>query len=147
MEILNGERGRGNQEILPAESTLSTLSRRGRHPVLLRIDNKLVKNKTYYEFRAFLRASCRPSYPRSLLLVLIARLVPIGSAECEQVFSLMNRIKSELRSRMRTDRIFDIMAVIRLAPGLITPTLEWLDEWISFCDSGSKAGRYTSYHK
>ena len=81
------------------------------------------------------------------MLVLIIRLVPIGNAECEQMFSLMNRIKSDLRSRMRTDRINDTMTVNHLAPGLETLALEELDEWISFWDSGCKTGRHTPYHK
>ena len=86
-------------------------------------------------------------HTRCLFFVLIIRLVPIGSAECVRMFSIMNRIKTDLRSRMRTDRINDIMAVNRLAPGLITLTLEELDERISFGDPGCKTGRYTSYHK
>ena len=48
---------------------------------------------------------------------------------------------------MGTDRINDIMTVNRLAPGLDTPALEELEEWISFWDSGCKTGRYAPYHK
>lgn len=108
---------------------------------------ELVKNDTHPVFRAFLRANCKPGYPGFLLLVLIIRLVPIGSDECERLFSLMKRIKTDLRSRMRTDRKNGSMAVNRLAPGLDTLTLEELDEWISLWDSGCKTGRYTSYQK
>ena len=61
------------------------------------------------------------------MLFLIIRLVPIGSAECERVFSRMNRIKSDLQSRSKTDRINDNKAVNRLAPGLDTLALEELD--------------------
>ena len=80
------------------------------------------------------------------MLVLIIRLVPIGSAERERMFSLMMSIKPDLRRRMRTDRINGIMAVNRLAPGLDKLALEELDEWIHFWDSGCKTERYTSYH-
>ena len=84
-------------------------------------------------------------YPRFLLPVLIICLAPTGSAEV-RVFSPMNRIKTYLRSRIRTDRINGIMTVNRLAPGLSTLALEELDERILFWDSGCKTGRYTSYH-
>ena len=63
------------------------------------------------------------------------------------MFSLINGIKTDLRSRVRTNRINDIMAVNRLAPGLDTLALEELEECIAFWDSGCKTGRYTSYQK
>ena len=75
-----------------------------------------------------MRANCKARYPRFLLLVLIIRLVPIGSAEYERMFSLINRIKTDLRSRMRTDRINNIMTVNRLESGLDTPNPEELAE-------------------
>ena len=108
---------------------------------------ELVKNETHSALCAFLRANCILKYPRLLLLVLIFHLVPIGSAECQCLFSLMNRIKTDLRSRMRIDRINGIMTANRMAPGLGALALEELDEWISFRDSGCKTGRYTPYHK
>ena len=89
------------------------------------------KHETHSEFWAILRAICRPRYPGFALLVLIIRLLPIGSAKCERIFSLMNRIKPDLRSRIRTDRINGIMAAKRLAPGLDTLALEELSEWMS----------------
>ena len=63
------------------------------------------------------------------------------------MISLMNRIKTDLRSRMRNDRISGTLTVSRLALGLDTPVLEELDKWISFWDLGRKTGRYTTYHK
>ena len=71
------------------------------------------------------------------------RLVPIRSAECERMFSLMSRIKTDLRSRMRTDRINDIMAVNRLAPGLETQALEELDELFCSGIRGARQGAVT----
>ena len=59
----------------------------------------------------------------------------------------MSRIKTDLRSWMRTDRINENTTVNRLAPGLDSLALEELDVWILFWDSGCKTGRYTSYHK
>ena len=82
-----------------------------------------------------------------MFLVVIIYLVPIGSAEWERMYSLMNRIKTDLQSRVRSERINGIMTVNRLAPGLDTLALGELDKWISIWDSGCKTGRYTSYHK
>ena len=103
----------------------------------LDIGIELVKNETHSAFRAFLRANCKARHPRFLLPVLIINLVPIGSAECVQMFSVVNRIKTDLRSRVRPDRINDNVAMNRLAPDRLAPglgklVLEELDEWISF---------------
>ena len=68
-----------------------------------------------------------------LLPILIIRLVPIGSAECGRMFSLMNRIKTDLRSSMGTGLINGIIAVNRLAPGLgvlTLPMVSW--RWIAW---------------
>jgi len=54
--------------------------------------------------------------------------VPIGSAEHERMFSHMNRIKIDLRSLMRSDRINDIITVNCRVPGLGALALEELAE-------------------
>ena len=106
-----------------------------------------VKNDSFSEFWKHMREHYKPRYPWFLVLVLIARLVPIGSAECERMFSLMNRLKTDLRNRMNNSRLNDLMTVIRLAPGLDKLTDEELDEWIDVWESGCRSGRYTSYFK
>ena len=102
---------------------------------------ELVKNEIDSAFRAFLRANCNPRYLNLSLLVLIACFVPIGSAECDRIFSLFNRIKIDLLSRMKTDRLNEKKGVNRLAPGLGTMALVELGEWISFWLSECKTGR------
>ena len=85
-----------------------------------------------------------PGNQRVLSLSLV-QLSPVrnylGPGLVERMFSLMNGILSDLRSWMRIDRINDIMAVNRLAPGLDTLALEELEEWISFWDSRCKTRR------
>ena len=100
-----------------------------------------VKNDSFSEFWKHMREHYKPRYPWFLVLVLIARLVPIGSAECERMFSLMNRLKTDLRNRMNNSRLNDLMTVIRLAPGLDELTDEGLDKWIGVWESGFKSGR------
>ena len=80
-------------------------------------------------------------------LVSIIRLIPMGSAECERMFSLMNRLKTDLRNRMKTGRLNQLMTVNRLAPSVEDVTEQQLDEWIDFWDSECSKGRYTSYFR
>ena len=58
------------------------------------------------------------------------------------VFDVASRI-----AWMSNSRLNDLLAVIRLAPGLDKLTVEELDEWIDVWDSGCRSGRYTSYFK
>ena len=92
-----------------------------------------------------MRMQYQERYPWFLRLVLIILLVPIGSAECERMFSLMNRLKTDLRSRMKNGRLNDLMTVNRLAPSTLSD--EELDELIDFWEADCKIGRYTSYFK
>ena len=100
-----------------------------------------VKNDSFSEFWKHMREHYKPRYPWFLVLVLIALLMPIGSAECQRMHSLMNR------NRMSNDHLNDLMTIIRLAPGLDESTDEELDKWIGVWESGCKSGRYTSYFK
>ena len=89
-----------------------------------------VKNDSFSEFLKHMREHYKPRYPWFLVLVLIALLMPIGSAECERMFSLMNGLKTDIRNRMSNSRLNDLMAVIRLAPGLDKSKDEELGKWI-----------------
>ena len=80
-------------------------------------------------------------------VVLIIALVPIGSAECERMFSLMNRLKTDLRNRMKNGLLNNLMTVNRLGPSLPVLTDEDIDAMIEHWEHGCKTGRYTSYFK
>ena len=103
-----------------------------------------VRHEPYAVFWAFMSRHYRTRYPWFLFVVAIIRLVPAGSAECERVFSAMNRLKTDMRNRMSNERLDDLLAVNRLAPELndISDTL--LDELISHWSSTGRATRYFS---
>ena len=61
-----------------------------------------IASSSHSEFLRFMRMHYQERHPWFLRLVLIILLVPIGSAECERMFSLMNRLKTDLRSRIKT---------------------------------------------
>ena len=104
-----------------------------------------IASSSHSEFWRFMRMHYQERYPWFLRLVLIILLVPIGSAECERMFSLMNRLKTDLRNRMKNGRLNDLMTVNRLAPSTLSD--EELDEVIDFWEADCKTGRYTSYFK
>ena len=104
-----------------------------------------VKSCTHSEFWGFMRKHYQGRYPWLLWIVLVIRLVPIGSAECERMFSLMNRLKTDLRNRMKNSTLNDLMTVNRLAPETLSD--DELDELIGFWEAECKTGRYTSYFK
>jgi hypothetical protein len=104
-----------------------------------------IASSSHSEFWRFMRMHYQERYPWFLRLVLIILLVPIGSAECERMFSLMNRLKTDLRNRMKNGRLDDLMTVNRLAPSTLSD--EELDELIDFWEADCKTGRYTSYFK
>jgi len=104
-----------------------------------------IASSSHSEFWRFMRMHYQERYPWFLRLVLIILLVPIGSAECERIFSLMNRLKTDVRNRMENGRLNDLMTVNRLAPSTLSD--EELDEVIDFWEADCKTGRYTSYFK
>ena len=79
-----------------------------------------IASSSHSEFLRFMRMHYQERYPSFLRLVLIILLVPIGSAECERMSILMNRLKTDLRSRMKNGRLNDLMTVNRLAPSIAT---------------------------
>ena len=87
----------------------------------------------------------RARYPVLVWLVLITRLIPIGSAECERMFSLMNRLKTDLRNRIKTKRLDQWMRVNRLAPSVCDVSDAELDVWIDHWNNECDHGRYMSY--
>ena len=74
-------------------------------------------------------------------VVLIIALVPIGSAECERMFSLMNRLKTDLRNRMKNGLLNNLMTVNRLGPSLPVLTDEDIDAMTGHWEYGYKTGR------
>ena len=77
-----------------------------------------VRHEPYAVFWAFMSRHYRTRYPWFLFVVAIIRLVPAGSAECERVFSALNRVKTDMRNKMSNERLDDLLAVNRLAPEL-----------------------------
>jgi hypothetical protein len=104
-----------------------------------------VKSDSFSEFWSFVSRHYRRRYPWLVMLLLIVRLLPIGSADCERMFSLMNRLKTDRRNRLTTEKLDVLMRVNRLAPSVAEVTNAILDEWIDHWDSECKAGRSTSY--
>jgi hypothetical protein len=49
--------------------------------------------------------SLKELYPQMMKLAAIAALIPMSTAECERVFSTMNRIKTDLRNRLKTNTL------------------------------------------
>jgi len=80
-------------------------------------------------------------------VVLIIALVSIGSAECERILSLMNRLKTDLKNRMKNGLLNNLITVNRLGPSLPVLTDEDIDAMIEHWEHGCKTGRYTSYFK
>jgi len=101
----------------------------------------------FSDFWSFMTVHYKVRYLYLVSLVSIIRLIPMGSAECERMFSLMNRSKTDLRNRMKTGRLNQLMTVNRLAPSVEDVTEQQLDEWIDFWDSECSKGRYTSYFR
>ena len=102
-----------------------------------------VRHERFSDFWAFVSLHYEVRYPDLCWLALIVRLLPMCSAECERMFSLMNRLKTDLRNRMQTSRLF--MTVTRLGPEVSTVTDAEIDEWIDEWEAGCSHGRYTPY--
>lgn len=54
-------------------------------------------------------SSLQDIYPQLSKLASIGALVPISTAECEHAFSAMNRIKTDLRNRLKTPTLDCLM--------------------------------------
>ena len=55
--------------------------------------------------------SLRDMFPQLAKLAAIGALIPVSTAECERAFSAMNRIKTELRNRLKTSTLDCLMRV------------------------------------
>ena len=97
--------------------------------------------ESHSEFLSFTRRYYRGRYPWLVKVFLIIALVPIGSAECERMFSLMNRLKTDLRNRMKKRVLNNVMTVNRLGPSLPDLTDEDIDATIGYWKSGCKTSR------
>ena len=73
-----------------------------------------VKSESFSEFWSFVSRHYRVRYPWLVMLLLIVRLLPIGSADCERMFSLMNRLKTDLRNSLTTKKL-DVLTGSRSA--------------------------------
>ena len=62
---------------------------------------------TLATFRSYLH-SCQPAYNTLYLLIKIALTIVVTSAESEQSFSALKRIKARLRNRMAEDHLSDL---------------------------------------
>ena len=56
-------------------------------------------------------SSLMDMFPNLSKLATIAALVPVSTAECERSFSAMNRIKTELRNRLKTTTLSCLMRI------------------------------------
>ena len=66
--------------------------------------------------RQMLRLLCtdktlRDMFPQLTKLCTIAALIPVSTAECERAFSAMNRIKTDLRNRLKTPTLDCLMRI------------------------------------
>ena len=71
---------------------------------------------SHFSMRQMLRHLCTNSslmdmFPNLSKLATIAALVPVSTAECERSFSAMNRIKTELRNRLKTTTLSCLMRI------------------------------------
>ena len=76
----------------------------------------MVVTYSHFSMRQMLRHLCTNSslmdmFPNLSKLATIAALVPVSIAECERSFSAMNRIKMELRNRLKTTTLSCLMRI------------------------------------
>ena len=62
--------------------------------------------------------SLRDMYPQLTKLATIGALIPVSTAECERAFSSLNRIKTELRNRLKTSTFDFLMRISIEGPPL-----------------------------
>ena len=79
---------------------------------------KLLMRSTYSHFtmRQMVKllstdSSLRDMFPQLSKLASISALIPVSTAECERAFSAMNRIKTDLRNRLKTSTLDCLMRI------------------------------------
>ena len=63
-------------------------------------------------------SSFQAMFPQMRKLIAILAILPISTAECERAFSTMNRIKTDLRNRMKTPTLESLMHISITGPPL-----------------------------
>lgn len=59
-------------------------------------------------------------FPALLQVIRFVLLIPVDTAECERGFSLMNRLKTDVRNRMGMAQLNDIMFICLHGPKSVT---------------------------
>ena len=77
---------------------------------------RLIHNYSSLTLRQMLRLLCtdqslQDMFPQLSKLSTLADSVPVSTAECERAFSAMNRIKTELRNRLKTSTLDCLMRI------------------------------------
>jgi hypothetical protein len=94
------------------------------------------------KFWSTVMAALGDRYPYFMEIVVLYMLLPMDTSECERIFSLMNRLKTQVRNRLSNKRLNDLMICCRLCP----PASDWTEDDIDMCIrrwlDGTKRGRY-----
>lgn len=112
---------------------------------------KLIHNKySTMTMRQMLRLLCTNQslhdlFPQVTKLSTIASLIPVSTAECERAFSAMNRIKTELRNRLKTSTLRFLIRISIEGPPLSDFNFERAaDIWGGMCNRRLSVGSSSS---
>ena len=79
-----------------------------------------------------------PRYPFLIVLIMLTLCLPIGTAECERIFSLMNRLKDAVHNRRSNSTLRDWIMVLCNGPKSLgefeTAIDRFIDSWESTAD-------------
>jgi hypothetical protein len=84
-----------------------------------------LENLTVAQLYAKLTTKFSDKYTDALVLVVFFLLLMVDTAECERIFSLMNRLKTPLRNRLSTSTLRDIMMICRHGPASVAGFDPW----------------------
>ena len=102
---------------------------------LIRSYSNLMKRKIFVQEK---RKQCE-MFKQILQLVKIILVMPIHTAECERGFSLMGNIKNDLRARLKSETVTNLMA-IKLSQYTIE-TYNPADAIFQWMESGKRSRR------
>jgi len=107
LDILSAAYGEGHDPVLDTEECASEWEG---FKVMMK------NNYTSMTMRQMFKHLCtnqslQDMYPQLTMLAIIGALVPVSTAECERAFSSMNRIKTEIRNRLKTSTLDCLMRI------------------------------------
>jgi hypothetical protein len=99
------------------------------------LNRTTAKTTKFFDYWSYIECHYKDRYPFLLTLILPILCLPIGTAECERIFSFMNRLKDQSHNRRSNATLRDLIMILCNGPKSLSDFEPQLDKFIDFWES------------